>query len=364
MRVIHVSPRYFPNVGGIEIVVKKMCESLLKRDVEVSVFSIDRCDGLAPKDCVEGVSVRRFAPLIGDPLYLPEPRFASALRDDSADIIHVHNIHTLPPLIVAACRRSNQKVLLQSHYHRYGQTPFRHSLLQLFKRGAGSILFSRSNMVMTNSVYEQKIFREDFPNARNVFLIPEGIDFNDAVRVKRELVEPKRILYVGVLKRYKNVDKLLEAFAYLQQSGNRNCKLVVVGRGAEFASLLSLATSLGIRDSVEWKQHLSRTDLLGEYARASVLVMLSPLESFSRVVYDALIIGVPVVVLNFGTFHPLVAAGYAEGVNLLSRESIAEAIVKATVKNYFRFSLSSGWFLDWESYSDRIFDVYKRLIES
>ena len=50
--MIHVSPRYFPNVGGIEIVVKKICESLLKRDVEVSVFSIDRCDGLAPKESV------------------------------------------------------------------------------------------------------------------------------------------------------------------------------------------------------------------------------------------------------------------------------------------------------------------------
>lgn len=363
MRIMQVTPRYFPNVGGVEVVVQKMCETLVKKGIEVVVLSVDLCAGLSPVERVNGVVVKRFAPLVGDPLYLPEPKFVDALRNEGADIIHVHNIHTLLPVIVAACRRSNQKMLLQPHYHRYGQSPFRQSLFQLYKRGASGVIFPRTHLVIANSIYELQILREDFPDARNMLLVPEGIDFDDAALVKHEPEETKRILYVGALKRYKNVDKILEGFAHLITSGNRNYRLVIVGDGTEFNSLMSLASSLGIGEFVEWKPHLPREQLLGEYARATVLVLLSPLESFSRVVYDALIVGVPVVVLNFGALRHLVADGYAEGVNSLSRESIAEALLEATRKNYRRASSNSGEFLDWETYSTRIVDLYEKLAE-
>lgn len=363
MRVIQVTPRYFPNMGGVEVVVQKLSETLVQKGIEVVVLSVDRCGSLAPVEWVNGVLVKRFTPLVGDPLYLPEPRFISALREKDVDIVHVHNIHTLPPAMVAAFRRLDQKVLLQPHYHRYGQSSFRQSLFQLYRRGAAGVVFPRTHLVIANSVYEKKTLQEDFPEARTVFLVPEGVDVKDAALMKHEPAKPKRILYVGALKRYKNVDKILEGFAYLIKGGNRNFRLVIVGQGDEFGSLHGLAKSLGVEGSVEWKSYLSRQQLLREYARASVLVLLSPLESFSRVVYEALIVGVPVVVLNFGALRHLVASGYAEGLNSLSRESVAEALLKATQKSYARLSLSSKEFMDWESYANKIVDIYKRLVE-
>jgi 1,2-diacylglycerol 3-alpha-glucosyltransferase len=364
MRIIQVTPRYFPNVGGVEVVVQKLCETLVRKGIEVTVFSVDRCDDLASVERVDGVVVKRFSSLVGDPLYLPESRFVAALRDESADVVHVHNIHTLPPLIVAACRHSHSKMVMQPHYHRYGQSPFRQSLFQLYKRGAAGVVFSRTHLVIVNSVYEQQVFQEDFPDARNVVLIPEGVDVEDAVRVKHEPVEPKRILYVGGLKRYKNVNKVLEGFAFLVRREKRRYKLVIVGEGPELNSLSRLASSLGVSALIEWKRRLPRRKLLDEYARASVLVLLSPLESFSRVVYDALVIGVPVVVLNFGALRHLVAAGYAEGVDSLDRKNIAEALLKATIKSYARISLHSSEFLSWESYSNKIVELYAKLVRS
>jgi 1,2-diacylglycerol 3-alpha-glucosyltransferase len=364
MRIIQVTPRYFPNVGGVEVVVKKLCETLVRKGIEVTVLSVDRCDGLASVERIDGVVVKRFSPFVNDPLYLPEPRFVAALRDESADVIHVHNIHTLPPLVVAACRHSHSKMVLQPHYHRYGQSPFRQSLFKLYKRGAASVVFSRTHLVMVNSVYEQQVFQEDFPDARHVVLVPEGVDVEDAVRVKHNPVEPKRILYVGGLKRYKNVDRILAGFTFLATREKRRFRLVIVGEGPELNSLLRQANSLGISELIEWKHRLSRQQLLDEYARASVLILLSPLESFSRVVYDALVMGVPVVVLNFGALKHFVASGYAEGVNLLNRESIAEALLQATVKSYNRLSLHSNEFLDWDSYSNRIVELYEKLARS
>jgi glycosyltransferase involved in cell wall biosynthesis len=359
---MQVIPRYFPNVGGVEVVVQKLSETLVQKGIEVVVLSVDRNGHLPSVEQVNGVVVKRFAPIVGDPMYLPEPGFISALRDESVEIIHVHNIHTLPPVIVAACHSNNQKMLLQPHYHRYGQSPFRQALFRLYKHGAPRLMFSRTDLVIANSAYEQRIIQEDFPEARNVLLMPEGIDVNDVAFVKHEPVEPKRILYVGALKGYKNVDKVLEGFAFLMKNKSDRFKLVIVGQGEEFFSLQKLAKSLGVQSFVEWKDHLSREQLLDEYSRASVVVLFSPLESFSRVVYDALIARVPVVVLNFGALRHLVASGYADGLNSLDCESVAEALLNAAQKRYARLTLSSGEFMDWKSYSDKLVEIYERLV--
>jgi len=69
------------------------------------------------------------------------------------------------------------------------------------------------------------------------------------------------------------------------------------------------------------------------------------LESFSRVVYEALLVGVPTIVLNFGATEQLVKAGLAEGVNSLNPEEIANAMLKAIRKTYPKISEGRKTFL-------------------
>lgn len=361
MRIIQVTPRYFPTLGGVEVVVQKISEMLVDRGNEVVVYSVDKRNGLAPSEIVNGVTVKRFTPLFGDPLYLPEPKFSASLRKEEADIIHVHNIHTFPSLVAALNKAERQKLVLQPHYHRYGQTPLRHSLFQLYQKVFYGKLFSKTNLTIANSAYEQQVLQEDFPKLKNVALLPEGLDATETKTVNHAPVLPRRILFVGVLKRYKNVHKLLEGFACLVRNGAYDYRLVVVGDGSEREALVNLASSLGIAEFVEWKHGLSRAELLSEYARASVFVMLSPLESFSRVVHDALVIGVPTVVLNFGALSHLVAEGLAEGVDSLEKDSVAKALLKASNGTYQRLSLNTSSFLDWTSYVDRLVNLYRKL---
>jgi glycosyltransferase involved in cell wall biosynthesis len=225
------------------------------------------------------------------------------------------------------------------------------------------MISSRIDAVIANSAYENRILCEDFPRFRRVITIPEGIDVDEVEHAKRNPVEPKRILYVGALKKYKNVDKILEGFAHLIKNRNAEYRLVIVGKGAEYASLVNLAHRLGISSSVEWKHDLSRKQLLGEYAKASVFILLSPLESFSRVVYEALLIGVPIVVLNFGALSNLVQAGLAEEVSSLDPLDIADAIINAMKKTYPEVSSRIDTFLDWKEYSNTIINVYNKLLD-
>jgi len=241
--------------------------------------------------------------------------------------------------------------LLQPHYHRFGQSPLRNSLLRLYKYALNNVVFSRADLVIANSAYEKSILCHDFSRSCNVILIPEGIDVDEIKAVEHNPVEPKRILYVGALRRYKNVDKILKSLAWLLGKGNNKFKLIIVGEGSEYQYLTNLADNLGVNSFIEWKHGLSRQQLLHEFAKASVFIQLSPLESFSRGVYEALLMEVPAVVLNFGALANLVKAGSAEGVNSFNPKEIAEALLKATKKTYTKISEGPNTFLNWKEYS-------------
>ena len=363
MRVLQVTPRYFPNIGGVEVVVQKISEVLAANGVAVTVYSADLNHGLSKQQETNGVLIKRFAPLFGDPLYFPEPRFMASLRREKADIIHAHNAHTLPLFLAALLKHRKQRFLLQPYYHRFGQSTVRNSLLKLYKYGLNNMVFSRADLILANSTHEKQTLYEDFPKWRNVVLIPLGIDASEIISVKHNPVEPKRILYVGALRPYKNVDKILEGFAWLIKKGNAGFRLVIVGEGSEYDFLVDLVRGLGISSFVEWKQGLSRQQLLTEYAKASVFVLLSSLESFSLVVYEALAMGIPSVVLNYGVLSDLVDAGLAEGVNSLNARDVADAFLRASRGTYPKISDEMNIFLDWKDYSNRIISIYDKLLE-
>jgi len=361
MRVLQVAPRYFPNIGGVEVVVQKISEILTMRGASVTVYSLDFNHKLPKQQKINRVLIKRFKPLIGAPLYVPELNFIKHIRKESANIIHVHNIHTLLPFLTALLKHGNQKLILQPHYHRFGQTPIRHLFFSNYKRLFHVLISPHVDCVIVNSLYEKKIFCEDFPECKNVVLIPEGVAVNELKCVRRNPEKTARILYIGALRRYKNVDKLLKAFTRLVVTRKGKFKLVIVGRGPEYTRLVDLAKKLGVAGLVEWKYDLSRHQLLSEYAKASVFVLLSSLESFSRVVYEALLIGIPAVVLNFGVTANLVKAGLAIGVNSVNPDEIADGILKAMGAVKPRIRKNAEIFLSWEEYVDKILRIYRVL---
>ena len=247
MHVLQVTPRYFPNIGGVETVVQKISETLVENGVDVTVYSVDSHREVPRQQRINRVFVKRFSPLLDDPFFLPEPKFITNLRHEKADIIHVHNVHTLPPFLVALAKDKKQKLLLQPHYHRFGQSVLRNSLFGFYKYALKNIVFPNADLAIANSSYEERVLHEDFPELKNTILLPEGMDTNEVKHVKRNPVKPNRILYVGVLKRYKNVDKILEGFSCFLRRKSNESKLVIIGDGPEYNFLVSSRSQSGVR---------------------------------------------------------------------------------------------------------------------
>jgi glycosyltransferase involved in cell wall biosynthesis len=204
-------------------------------------------------------------------------------------------------------------------------------------------------------------FRRDFPEvSQRVVLIPEAysIEIPPGARWKPKK-NPQSILYVGALRKYKNVDKLIHGFKMLVSKSN-DLELTIVGEGEQKGELMKLAINLGVENYVAWKSDLTYDELLKEYAEASVVVLLSSLESFSRVAHDAIAIGTPLVIYEYGALGTLANEGLAKGVKNLNPIKIAEAIEAVVENRWERKNLEFP--LRGESYVDCIIRLYRNLL--
>src|SRR3989442_5023867 len=152
---------------------------------------------------------------------------------------------------------------------------------------------------------------EAFPSAaRKITVIPNGVDSELLSRYSWYPPASPRILFVGRLEKYKNVDKILTAFAVLKEK-HPSLKLTVVGRGPVKEELLSQAGQLKLGSSVEWLEGLTKPKLYELYESSTVFVLPSYLEAYGIVVAEAAAVGTPALVANSSALSEFVTAGMA-----------------------------------------------------
>ena len=141
-------------------------------------------------------------------------------------------------------------------------------------------------------------------DTRNVFVIPNGVDYERYSKAKRtpealaRLGNPDGtkivIIFCGRLVRMKNVRFLLRAFAHMKF--NRSCVLAIVGDGEERVALETEADRLGIRGTVKF---LGYTERVEEFlASADIFVLPSLYEPFGNALVEAMAAGLPCVALR------------------------------------------------------------------
>lgn len=367
MKVVHIVQRFHPHIGGAETHVMEICKRLLKRGVEVEVYTADLSDFLPRTQIVQKIPVRRFkswAP--SDNFYFPLPEMWREIRSIRADIIHAHSIHDFPMLATAIVANREQKLILTPHYCGYGVSPLTNFLWNLYRPLAGWIL-SRADRIISVSHYETKILKRDFRiHPGKILMIPNGLDIKELKGVKYEPdPEEIRVLYVGRLVRNKNVDKLIQMIKILLTSSRfNNLKLVIVGDGSFKPKLLKLAKQLGVERHIEWKEYLSRRDLLHEYSRAKVFILPSQIEAFGIAAAEAIVIGVPTIVAKAGALIEYVKAGLARGIDLpVSGQAIASKVIEVMEDHTDTTSRSKGdYFYSWDEVVERILIAYRNCL--
>ena len=362
MKIIHVVPGPL-HKGGVGTLVGNLCESLAKQGNSVTAYYVDRTAIYQhERESMHGVSVKGVRPIIGGPFYVPPLNLIKDLERENADIIHIHNIHTLLPLyIITLKKRLSEKMILQPHYHERGQNIARNMLFSVYKKVLKATVFRYFDAIIANSEYEKTGLERDFPSiSSKVVLVPEEYSLKVLSHVKWKPATQPRLLYVGALSKYKNVEILIHSLKILTLK-RKDIELVIIGDGPERQRLMELALRLDVYDKITLKNGLPYNELLQEYAAASVVVLLSTLESFSRVAHEAVAVGTPLIVYNYGPLSVLVNKGLAKGVQSLDPKEVADVINKVLNNEWKTARLESQ--LNSEAYINLIIRLYESLLK-
>lgn len=170
--------------------------------------------------------------------------------------------------------------------------------------------------------YDRSVFRPVGANATRAVLTRYGLD--------------RYILSVGETRPYKNVRRLLEAFARVQVP---NLQLAIVGSMNKMdTDLQSYPRTLGIADRVRFLGYVPDGDLAALYAGARAFVFPSLYEGFGFPPLEAMACGCPVVASNVASI-PEVCGDNAVYVDPHSSESIAAGIGRVVTEDSLGTSL-------------------------
>jgi len=133
------------------------------------------------------------------------------------------------------------------------------------------------------------------PNASSLRNLELKQPAKKRIRQKYNLGSPV-ILYVGLLLERRYIRQLIEAFGIVRKY-HKNAALVLVGKNQlnPNTSVIELAQSASVKDSVIHLEYINDAELAELYGTANVFVYLSSYEGFGIPPLEALSAGVPVV---------------------------------------------------------------------
>ena len=314
MKIIQLSPYFYPHLGGVESHVLELSKHLIERGHEVTVITT-QLEGTKKKEIYDGVTIERVKPLS---IVFKTPilhKLRDAMLDKDCDIIHGHSP---PPLTCFLGLRASQKmgVPFVLTYHCDLELPFALGPLavQTYQNTIGAYTVSKSDMIITTTdtygATSRTVWREDSK------VIPNAVDAdtfnpdNDGSKVRKKFGihhDEKMILYVGRLVPHKGIQYLIRSAQYL----GKEVKYVVVGTGEYEEHLHSLVRDLSLEDRIIFAGRVSMEELPEFYAAADLFVLpsISRLEAFGIVALEALASGVPVVVSDIPGVRDVIIEG-------------------------------------------------------
>ena len=173
-------------------------------------------------------------------------------------------------------------------------------------------------------------------------------------------------LYVGNVKPHKNVERLLDAFHLVRQSGLDHLKLVVIGDDiSKYAALRRAVHRYNLHKYVRFLGFLPDEMLAIVYRLARVFVFPSLYEGFGLPPLEAMASGTPVVTSNVSSL-PEVTGDAALLVDPTSAEAIADAMRRVLTDERLAADLSARGIaraqtFSWERSAARIQQIYSEV---
>jgi glycosyltransferase involved in cell wall biosynthesis len=312
VRVLYVTPRFFPDSGGVELHVAEVARRLANGGDSVTVLTTDRTGKLPPAETLDGVEIRRVRAYPSGRDYYFAPGLLRAVERGRWDVVHVQSFHTAvaPVAMIAALRARLPYVVT---FHGGGHSSRLRSGLRRVQLAALRPLLARAASLVVVAEFESAHYAERLRLPRDRFvLIPNGADLPAVDAPPRTPGAPLLIASIGRLERYKGHQHVIAALPAILRR-RPDARLWIAGSGPYESELRRLAANLGIADLVEIRAIAphDREAMARELARVDVAVLASEFETQPLAAIEAAASGCRVVVADSPGLRELAERGLA-----------------------------------------------------
>lgn len=182
-------------------------------------------------------------------------------------------------------------------------------------------------------------------------------------------IEGDYVLFVGVARPRKNIERVLRAFATARKDLPQSLKLIIAGpEDRRFIDIRKRVQELGIADSVIQTGKVSDRELCCLYRSALCLVFPTLYEGFGLPILEAMASGTPVIT-SHRPAHTEVAGEAAMLIDPLSTEQLMEAIVMVVADKKLRQELAekglirAGMF-SWDRCAEQTLSLYDEVLNA
>ena len=329
LSVVMATPRFAPEVGGVENHVLELARRLPGNGVDVVVVTSDSGHELSPRDVIEGVPVIRVRAWPRGRDLRVARGLPAAIRGVSADLVHVQSYHTMiGPVAMATALRPKQPYVVT--FHGGGHSSSIRSRIRPAQIIALRYLLRRSDSLIATARFEIEHYGRLLGLGPEHFVyLPNGAELPALTQSAK--VDPHLIVSLGRLERYKGHHRAIEALPHVLADDPR-AHLWIAGSGPYEPKLRALAIRLGVADRVEIRAvpGAERARYAKEVAGARLAVLLSDFETHPLAAIEAAGLGVPLVVTEGSGLTELVRDGLAVGIpSSADARAVARAIVSA-----------------------------------
>lgn len=329
---------YHPLVNGVVGAVSLLRKGFLEAGHDVFLFapSFDKYQDLEP-------NIFRYPSVdltykVKYPVAIPfSLKVQKALDNLPLDIIHSHHPFVLGPVGLRLAHRRKIPFVYTFHtqYDQYNHyIPLPAGLVRKVTRRQVQRFCQAVDQVTTPADSARQILL-DYGVTNTIQVIANPIDVSrfqghqrDAVRKKYNLTHEKLLINIGRIAPEKNLGLLLHSFKLMLGKASANSlKLMVVGDGPALKSLIELADSLEINESVIFTGLVDTAQIPQYLAAADLFVMTSTTEVKPLAQLEALAAGVPIVAVSAAGANDTIIHGQNGLLVSLNEREFSEAVL-------------------------------------
>mgnify|MGYP001161920185 CR=1 FL=1 len=368
MRILVVNWRdiHHPEAGGAEVHFHETFTRIAKAGHHVTLLC-SRYPGAEVHESIDGITVIRNGWKLTFNLTVPW-FYHRHLAHEAFDII-IEDLNKIPFFLPCFTKRPVLALL----HHLFGTAVFRETnpifaaYVYLTERLIPAV-YRRCFFEVVSESSRDELIRMGL-SSDQITVIHNGIDTRLYEHIDvLDQKEAALIVYMGRLKRYKNVDHLIQAMTMVRESVP-DARLCIIGTGDQRKALEAMCRSMHLTDAVKFTGFISDQDKVGILRQATVAAFPSDKEGWGLTVIEANACYTPVVATDVPGLRDAVVHGETGVlIPLGDREAMARALIsliqdRQERERLARNAANRALQFTWDTTAEKTLEVIEKVVK-